>query len=231
MIKKFILLLLICFSIQIKNYPHLTSSEIENYVNDSSVYLIDSRFQEESIKEYIPNSLIVSFQINFNEFITNLIEKDSKIVIISTKELYKKTLLILEKLNYKNILGYIYINEYKGKKTKIENKVLDKKNIKKLNYDYQLIDVREEKEYEDVGIIENSTLIPLSVFKDNLNKINKNLDIYIICSTGFRAQAIITYLIRKGYNKDRLFNVIGGISNLKIRGIKLKKIRNRKNDL
>ena len=71
----------------------------------------------------------------------------------------------------------------------------------------------------------------MSVFKDNLNKIKKNLDIYIICSTGFRAQAIITYLIRKGYNKDRLFNIIGGISNLKIRGIKLKKIRNRKNDL
>ena len=231
MIKKFILLLLICFSIQIKNYPHLTSSEVENYVNDSSIYLIDSRFQEESIKEYIPNSIIVSFQIDFKQFLTHLIEKDSKIIVISSKELYKKTILILENLNYKNILGYIFINEYKGKKTKIQNKLLDKKNIKKLNYEYQLIDVREEKEYEDIGIIENSTLIPLTVFKENMNKINKNLDIYLICSTGFRAQALVTYLIRKGYNKDRIYNIIGGISNVKIRGIKLIKIRNRKNEL
>ena len=231
MIKKFILLLLIYSSIQIKKYPHLTSSEIENYINDSSVYLIDSRFQEDSIKEYIPNSIIVSFQIDFKQFLTHLIEKDSKIIVISSKELYKKTILILENLNYKNILGYIFINEYKGKKTKIQNKLLDKKNIKKLNYEYQLIDVREEKEYEDIGIIENSTLIPLTVFKENMNKINKNLDIYLICSTGFRAQALVTYLIRKGYNKDRIYNIIGGISNVKIRGIKLIKIRNRKNEL
>jgi rhodanese-related sulfurtransferase len=234
MIKIFVLLLLIIlidFSYEIKKYPHLTSAQIENYINDSSVYLLDTRFQEESIKGYIPNSLIVSFQINFNDFISNLIEKESGIIVISTLELYKKTILILEKLNYKNILGYILINEYKGKLIQIQNTNLDKKNIKKINYDFQLIDVREEKEYEDIGIIEDSTLIPLSVFKNNMNKIKKNIDIYVICSTGFRAQAIVTYLIKKGYDKNRIFNIDGGISSVGIRGIKLKKLRERKNDL
>ena len=47
----------------------------------------------------------------------------------------------------------------------------------------------------------------------------------------FESVNLISEDILKGYNKDRIYNIIGGISNVKIRGIKLIKIRNRKNEL
>jgi rhodanese-related sulfurtransferase len=73
--------------------------------------------------------------------------------------------------------------------------------------DFQLIDVREEYEYEIANL--NGELIPLGTVMDNLDKISKIKPVIIHCRSGARSAAIINELEKKGY--QNLYNLKGGI--------------------
>ena len=73
--------------------------------------------------------------------------------------------------------------------------------------DFQLIDVREEYEYEIANL--NGELIPLGTVMDNLDKISKVKPVIIHCRSGARSAAIINELEKKGY--QNLYNLKGGI--------------------
>jgi rhodanese-related sulfurtransferase len=72
-----------------------------------------------------------------------------------------------------------------------------------------LIDVRNEDEYEEDNI--GGTLIPLGDLPDRLNELEnlKGQDIYIHCRSGARSDRAKHYLISQGYSK--VHNVLGGI--------------------
>ena len=76
------------------------------------------------------------------------------------------------------------------------------------NKNVKIIDVREKWEY-DIANLEDSMLFPLSTFEDNLDKLNKDDDLLIICHHGMRSRKFCNYLSRLGYKK--LFNLAGGI--------------------
>lgn len=73
--------------------------------------------------------------------------------------------------------------------------------------DFQLIDVREEHEYETVNI--GAELIPMGTVPDNLDKISKDKPVYIHCRSGARSGNICMFLESQGYNN--VYNVKGGI--------------------
>jgi molybdopterin/thiamine biosynthesis adenylyltransferase/rhodanese-related sulfurtransferase len=70
--------------------------------------------------------------------------------------------------------------------------------------DFQLIDVREENEYQVKNI--SGILIPLDTLQANLHKINKEKEIIVHCASGARSKKAITILKENGFTK---------ISNLK----------------
>ena len=73
---------------------------------------------------------------------------------------------------------------------------------------HSLIDVREIPEYESVRI-SGSTLIPLSSFDQNINKVDKNSSNYFLCGVGKRALKAAEYLESLGYKN--LYVIDGGI--------------------
>ena len=82
-------------------------------------------------------------------------------------------------------------------KKKIENKE-----------DFQLIDVREEFEYQDANL--GGELIPLGSILLEVDKISKDKDVVIHCRSGKRSAAAIMQLEQQfGFNN--LYNLQGGI--------------------
>ena len=73
--------------------------------------------------------------------------------------------------------------------------------------DFQIIDVREPSEYEQVNI--GAHLIPLGEILERSNEIDKNRKVVIHCRSGARSAKAIRQLEEKGF--ENLYNLKGGI--------------------
>lgn len=82
------------------------------------------------------------------------------------------------------------------------NELLEKNN------EIQLIDVREEFEFE-ICAIQNSKNIPLSELKNRFSEVNNLKNTVVICHHGIRSAQAINYLSSKGFTN--LTNLKGGI--------------------
>ena len=82
-------------------------------------------------------------------------------------------------------------------KQKIDNKV-----------DFQLIDVREEHEYDICNL--NGELMPMGTVLDNTDKISRDKPVIVHCRSGKRSAVVINEL-EKRFGFSNLYNLKGGI--------------------
>ncbi|MEP7169939.1 MAG: rhodanese-like domain-containing protein [Bacteroidota bacterium] len=82
------------------------------------------------------------------------------------------------------------------------------KDLKDSQQDFQLIDVREEHEYEIANI--GGELIPLGSVVDEVEKISKDKQVIIYCRSGSRSAAAVMQLERQ-FGFTNLYNLKGGI--------------------
>ena len=74
--------------------------------------------------------------------------------------------------------------------------------------DFQLIDVREEYEFDEANL--SGELIPMGDVMENLDKISKDKQVIIHCRSGKRSATVINALeSQHGYTN--LYNLKGGI--------------------
>ena len=70
-----------------KTYKKFTFDEIEKLTNDKSVFLVDTRdFRKILKKGIVPNSIVVSLRDKYNSTLTNLIDKNAKLILITDKK-------------------------------------------------------------------------------------------------------------------------------------------------
>ena len=86
-------------------------------------------------------------------------------------------------------------------------KEINVNDIDKIN-DAFIIDVREDEELFETGTIKGAVHIPMMTVPNNLNKIPKDREIYILCRSGRRSYEVASYLNELGYNA---INLKGGI--------------------
>ena len=97
-------------------------------------------------------------------------------------------------------MGFIYINMKEISVQELKEKI-DK------GEDFQLIDVREDFEYEVSNL--GGTLIPLGGILIEADKIAKDKPVVVQCRSGKRSAAAIMQLEQRGYTN--LYNLTGGI--------------------
>jgi rhodanese-related sulfurtransferase len=85
--------------------------------------------------------------------------------------------------------------------------VEDLKRMKDSGEDFQLVDVREDFEYQMSNL--GGELIPLSGILIEANKIDKNKPVVVMCRSGKRSAAAIMQLEQQGFTN--LSNLQGGI--------------------
>lgn len=77
------------------------------------------------------------------------------------------------------------------------------------NEDFQLIDVREELEYDICNL--NGELIPMGTIMDNIDRISREKPVIVHCKAGGRSAAVINALeSQSGFTN--LYNLKGGIT-------------------
>lgn len=84
--------------------------------------------------------------------------------------------------------------------------------IKKEKENLEIIDVREEYEYRTLRV-ENSKLIPMGEIMENLDKIDWNKKVILICRSGARSGYIAQALADTGRD---VTNMTGGIFSLEL---------------
>lgn len=73
--------------------------------------------------------------------------------------------------------------------------------------DFQLIDVREQAEFDAANL--DGELIPLQTVPTNMDKFSKDKQVVVHCRSGKRSANAIVYLENQGF--DNLYNLEGGI--------------------
>jgi adenylyltransferase/sulfurtransferase len=111
---------------------------------------------------------------------------------------------IKELIDYEQFCGMRAVEEKPVK----EITVKELYNWQVLGKKFQLIDVREPHEYSIVNI--GGELIPLSTVADNVNKIDKEIDVVVYCKAGARSKKAILELEEK-FGFRNLYNLKGGI--------------------
>lgn len=86
--------------------------------------------------------------------------------------------------------------------------VQDLKKMKDESADFQLIDVREQHEFDicDLG----GELIPMGEVPDRVSEISKEKQVIIHCRSGARSGNIVSYL-EQNHGYTNLYNLAGGI--------------------
>ncbi len=86
--------------------------------------------------------------------------------------------------------------------------VLELKEMIDNNEEFQLVDCREQNEYDFANL--NGDLIPMSSFRDHIDEISKDKKVVVHCRSGKRSADVIRFLeVNHGY--DNLYNLVGGI--------------------
>lgn len=82
------------------------------------------------------------------------------------------------------------------------------KQLKDEQKDFQLIDVREEYEFDEVNM--NGELIPMGEVMDNIDKISRDKQVVVHCRSGKRSATVISAL-ESQHGFTNLYNLKGGI--------------------
>lgn len=85
--------------------------------------------------------------------------------------------------------------------------VAELKAMQENNEDFQLIDVREQYEYDEVNM--GAFHIPMGDIMDRMNEIARDKKVVIHCRSGVRSANVIGFLETQGF--DNLYNLEGGI--------------------
>ena len=76
------------------------------------------------------------------------------------------------------------------------------------NKGLQILDVREDTE-RDHASVKGTIHIKLTEIASRHNELDKNKNIFVMCHTGTRSQAVVKWLKSQGY--EHSVNVLGGI--------------------
>nr|MBK9650466.1 rhodanese-like domain-containing protein [Bacteroidota bacterium] len=86
--------------------------------------------------------------------------------------------------------------------------VQELKSMRDSNADFQLIDVREEHEYDIANI--GGELIPMGTIMEHVDRISKDKKVIIHCRSGARSASVVQ-LLESSQRLSNLYNLKGGI--------------------
>ncbi len=100
-----------------------------------------------------------------------------------------------------NIAGYVAHNIIKG-----DMEIISWREMEKAPENVTILDVRDPQELEDCGRIKPQRVmnIPLPVLRDNLDKLDKNKQVYIYCQIGARGYFAYRILRQNGFKAKNL---------------------------
>ena len=213
-----------------EQYKNLDGKTIKGLLTNTKINIIDTREADISSQGYLPNSLLIPLSMDYSKWMTTVVRRGSEVIIISDKDNFGSAIQKVKEAGYK-IYGYAIYDEIVKHVSFAIQKALykenTKENVEKLVKEKKyILDLREDDECKETGIVENSILIPLSTLNRKIKKLPKKGDIYLFCKTGGRALMAMSFL-QKARVKSKLYIMRGGIEKTIEEGFALVKSTNK----
>ena len=205
-----------------RNSQALTPEEFETVAKNARAVILDTRNPEDFEKGFIPKAINIGLNGQYAPWVGALLDPEDSIVIIAGEEEEEEAILRLARVGYENVKGYLkggmksWVNA--GKKIDTVVSIDADEFVKRINEGAAVLDVRNAGEHAK-GVVPGAELIDLSYLNEQAYKLNKEQHYYVHCAGGYRSMIAVSLLKKKGYEK--LSNVIGGMSKIKEKGVKL----------
>ncbi len=182
-------------------------------LNDSDdTIVLDVRNQNDFKKGFIPGSVFIGLNGTFAPWVGSIIKDiNKKILLICDQGKEKEAIVRLSRVGFDNCLGFLdggfqnWMSE--NEFDTIES--IDSDNLSSIVESINLVDVRKLSERSN-GFLKNTISIPLDLFQDNLNSLDRNKKYYVHCAGGYRSMIACSILKRNGFNSP--IDVTGGFS-------------------
>jgi hydroxyacylglutathione hydrolase len=195
----------------------LSLEEFNRLVSEGAL-ILDTRHQNDFIKEHIPGSLFIGLNGQFAPWVGALIKDiDQKIVIIADLGKEEEAVKRLARIGYDFSQGYLPdpIKIWKSAGNAIESiKQVLPLEFEKLNLesDINILDVRKKSEYLSEHIV-GAEIEPLDTINSNLSNLDKSKTYYIHCAGGYRS--VIFESIAKANGIHNVIDVSSGFNGIK----------------
>ena len=170
------------------------------------VLLIDARSKEGFIGGHIPGSIYLP-KGNITAFLGSIYSPDVKLAFIIDGQMgeMEEIYWYCRRTGFDNILGYLpnSIEMWQEKGYEVgQIATISAKSYKEMvkDDDFILLDIRDFNEIEEKDPDKNKVSIPLKSLYENLDKLDKNKKIYILCGSGNRSTTAAAYLRVRGYD-------------------------------
>lgn len=182
-------------------------------LNDSDdTIILDVRNQNDFKKGFIPGSVFIGLNGTFAPWVGSIIKDiNKKILLICDQGKEKEAIVRLSRVGFDNCLGFLDggFNNWMSENEFDTIESIDSDNLSSIVESINLVDVRKLSERSN-GFLKNTISIPLDLFQDNLNSLDKNKKYYVHCAGGYRSMIACSILKRNGFNSP--IDVTGGFS-------------------
>lgn len=202
----------------------LEPEEFYKIMQEKDVKVIDARRNSKLYEEGLfPKAYSIDLSMTYAIWAATLMKPNDKILIICDEDNTDEAITRLTRVGFDNIIGYLKGGMAAWKEKDLPTEKIDLEHTTtfadKIRDRPFILDVRNEPEFVNPGILPGSLLIPLPTLEKNLDKIPKDKTIYILCRGAMRASIAASILRTQGF-KNELRVIHGGLERLITKGVK-----------
>lgn len=195
----------------------LSPEEFDAAANETQALVLDTRFDGDFAKGFIPNSVNINLDGNFAPWVGAMIPGVTQAILLVTEPgREEETIIRLSRVGYDNVLGYLNggIESWKsaGKEMDTIDRV-DAETLEKMMAEEKplIIDVRRQSEFDSEHIV-GAENIPVSEMNVRLAEFPKDRKFVIHCAGGYRSMMAASILKQRGWSN--LMDVPGGFNEI-----------------
>lgn len=205
-----------------RNTKEISLEVLQREVAEGAL-IVDTRDPDTFEKGFIPGSVNIGLGGQYAIWVGSLIKYKTPLVIICENGKEAESVLRLARIGFESVVGIFQdgINKWKeaGLKLDVMNSINPDEFVKNYNSNQSVIDVRNEGEWDNTGIIENARLITLSKLEEKLITLDKSTHHFVHCAGGYRSMIASSILRKNGF--ENITNIRGGLGKIKEAGINL----------
>jgi glyoxylase-like metal-dependent hydrolase (beta-lactamase superfamily II)/rhodanese-related sulfurtransferase len=198
----------------------LNAREFEAIWESADALVLDTRHQDDFVKEHIPGSVFIGLDDNFAPWVGTLItDLKQPILFVAYEGREEEVVMRLARVGYDNTLGYLEGGIGTWKEAGFETASLKEISANDLASLYHvapqavhLLDARRKSEYESEHIVDAQNF-PLDFVNQRMEELSRNKEYHVHCAGGYRSVILISILKARGF--ENLVNIKGGFKALK----------------
>ena len=184
----------------------LSVSEFQEKMSDDNVVVVDTRSILAFGGGHIPGALNIALHPAFPTWVGWTIdpEKEILLVIESKRDLSLITEQLF-RLGYDNLAGYLHGGMLDWQNAGLPLQRVGEMTVRELNQhkddaELTILDVRSDGEYEN-GFIPGAKHVYVPHLEEHLDELDKNREIVVYCTIGYRASIAASILQKHGFKK------------------------------